>query len=102
MNPSLLTVISIPAKSGKPPLMMDNVPVSSWETAPFLITSTRSLIWVDKRESLRIGVRNCAPGILFRSIVEEVAKQGDLESWGNVVSKPEEGLEHLQFFGFWI
>lgn len=98
MNPSLLTVVSIPSKSKKPPLMMDNIAPPSWDCAPFLITSTRSLMWVDRGDTLRLGVRNCAPAILFREVVERVVSRGLEEDWGNVAQSAVEALDYLNFY----
>jgi len=99
MNPSLLIVVAMPREKS-PPVMLENVPVASWDCAPFLITSSRSLMWIESGETLRVGVRQCTPADLFRSIVEAVAERGAEEKWGNVLSPTDAtaALEYLQYF----
>jgi hypothetical protein len=56
------------------------------ETGPFLVTSSRSFVWVSpKAERLRTAVRSCDPftaGEVFGSILHQVADKG--VGWGSV------------------
>ena len=99
MSISLLKVVGWPAP--KRPIMIDNVPVPK-ECAPFLVTSTRSLLWVAGHNGgVRLAVRQCAPGDLFREVVEQVALRSLEDGWGSVlpVGGLEEGLGYLESFG---
>ena len=106
MNPNLLCVIPNPNK-GKRPLLLDNVPVSSDpEAGPFLITSSRSLLWVERAfESgfLRVAVRQVGAHDLYGDLVKEIARQGEEREWGNVVEPTaagvSAGLAHLDYYG---
>lgn len=106
MNPNLLCVIPNPNK-GKRPLLLDNVPVSSDpEAGPFLITSSRSLLWVERAfESgfLRVAVRQVGAHDLYGDLVKEIARQGEERQWGNVVEPTaagvSAGLAHLDYYG---
>jgi hypothetical protein len=94
----LLTVVSMP-KPEHPPLMLE-LQVPSNECAPFLVSSSRDLLWVGASESgVRVGVRQCSPSDLFFSVVVAVADKGDSEGWGNVVSTLREAADHLDYYG---
>ena len=57
MNPNLLAVVN--HSSGRQPVMLDGVPVPA-ESGPFLITSSKALLWVERAFGdgfLRLGVR---------------------------------------------
>ena len=98
LTASLLTIVAMP-KPERPPLMLE-LQVPSKECAPFLVSSTRSLLWVEASDSgVRAGVRQCSPSDLFFDLVEKVADKGESEGWGNVVSSVEEGEEHLRYYG---
>jgi hypothetical protein len=87
--------------------MIDNVPASSDPDAgPFLITSSKNLLWVERAFDsgfLRLAVREVPLGELSRSMVEEIAVQGELRGWGNVhpatPAGVKAGVEHLIYYG---
>ncbi len=106
MNPSLTNFVSWPARKGA--LMLDQVPApDDPEAGPFLITSSRDVMWVDRAFPggfLRVAVRKVTPEALFRSLVEAVAERGSELEWGNVETPTHTGMskaiEHLQYYGF--
>ena len=104
MNPNLLCVIP---HGTQRPLMLDNVPVSPDPNAgPFLLTSSRSLLWVERAfESgfLRVAVRQMGADDLYGDIIAEIAREGVVREWGNVVEPTtagvESGLAHIAYYG---
>lgn len=75
------------------------------ELAPFLVSSTRSVVWVERAGShnqLRAAVR--AKRGLESDIIVAIAERGARENWGNVHPLTTEGVqkcaEHLRFYGF--
>lgn len=102
MNPSLLSVVH--HASGRTPLMLDGVPVPA-ESGPFLITSSKSLLWVERAFGdgfLRLGVRQASLDDLFCSMVEAIASEGVEREWGNVLPATPEGvLEGLAYLNYY-
>ncbi len=104
MNPSLLSIVEFPSKSR--PIMMDRVPVSpDPDAGPFLVTSSKSLIWIERAFEggfLRVAVRKSGANALFRELVEFVAQKGLEREWGNVLPPTEagiqEGKDYLNYF----
>jgi hypothetical protein len=104
MNPNLLCVIP---HGTQRPLMLDNVPVSPDPNAgPFLITSSRSLLWVERAfESgfLRVAVRQMGAHDLYGDIIAEIAREGVAREWGNIVEPTPAGvaagLAHIAYYG---
>lgn len=78
------------------------------DTAPYLVTSTGEVLWIeDPHEGniIRAAVRQISdPGILFREILEEVFRRGKEDEWGNTQPYTANGLtgaiEHLQSYDF--
>jgi len=77
------------------------------ESAPYIVTSSESIVWVPEalsgdlvRAAIRVGVKNL--GMLYRDIVLEIAKVGTEKEWGNVHPLTVEGvqgaLEHLRYY----
>lgn len=105
MNPNLLTLVEMPTK--KIPVMLDRIPASEDPDAgPFLITSSKSLMWVERAFRggfLRVAVRTLSAHDLFRSLVEAVVDEGFGRGWGNVSPSSKEGvlsgLAHLSYYG---
>ena len=105
MNSNLLTLVQYATKHT--PLMMDGVPASEDpEAGPFLITSSKSLMWVGhafRGGFLRVAVQRIKIPDLFRSIVENIAEEGVKRAWGNVLPPTKEGvlegLAHLNYYG---
>jgi len=74
--------------------------VPSKDCAPFLVSSTRDLLWVSASESgVRVGVRQCPPSDLFLSVVRAVADKGEAEGWDNVSSSLGSAVAHLEHYG---
>jgi len=103
MNSNLLTTVHRPFK--KRPLMLDGVPVPAPEAGPFLVTSSRSVLWIERAFGegfLRVAVRKEAKAALYRTIVEEIAHEGVLREWGNVQPPTTEGIlegmKHLYYY----
>jgi hypothetical protein len=105
MSVSLTAIVSYPSKQR--PLMMDNVPASTDPDAgPFLITSSRALMWVDRAFPsgfLRVAVRETGPAPLFRAMIEAIADRGSASGWGNVAPTTIAGIkkatDHLSYYG---
>jgi len=92
MNANLLAVVH--HASGRMPLMLDGVPVPP-EAAPFLITSSKNLLWVERAFGegfLRLGVRETTLDELYRSMVESIAEMGSEREWGNVIHATKDGV----------
>jgi hypothetical protein len=102
MNPNLLSIVHY--ASGRRPFMLDGVPVPA-ESGPFLVTSSKSLLWVERAFGdgfLRLGVRQATTGDLFRSMVESIASEGITREWGNVLPTTSEGvLEGLSYLHYY-
>ena len=106
MNSNLLVVVPLHHK--KTPIMLDRVPASADPDAgPFLVTSSRSLIWVTKAFGdgfLRLAIRDTDTDTLYREITESVAREGLEKGWGNVHPATKEGIlegmGHLSYYGF--
>jgi hypothetical protein len=76
------------------PLMME-VPVAPELDGPFLVTSTRSLVWIAKafpNGTLRTAVREIHRGDLFQALVEKIASLSQEREWGSVQTASEEGV----------
>ncbi len=75
-----------------PPRMLE-FPVSP-EGAPYLVSSTRSVVWVNKASSqgtIRAAVRPLQG--FYQEALEEIATQGKICQWGNIHPATKEGLE---------
>jgi hypothetical protein len=95
--------INVPKNAA--PLYIE-VPVDAL-TAPYLVTSTRAVMWIDEalngrmvRAAVRRGVKK--PGALYAEIVEAIAKRG--AEWDSVHPLTKEGIlkaiEHVRYYGF--
>lgn len=77
------------------------------ECAPFLVSSTKSLVWVSKfrNDVVRAAVRRGVTGLgrYFMEVVLSVSVMGDEAEWGNVHPLSRKGIEasveHLRYFG---
>lgn len=101
----MLTQIITPAHR-KHPLMLE-VPVSEGLDGPFLVSSTRGLLWVREAFAswnLRAAVREIPRLFMFREAVEAVAAKSEELEWGSVFDATEAGLqgsvEYLRGYGF--
>ncbi len=105
MNPNLLSIVEMPTK--RVPVMLDRIPASEADGAgPFLITSSKSLMWVERAFRggfLRVAVRQSNADDLFRDLVERIASEGVRREWGNVHPDSKDGvlsaLAHLSYYG---
>jgi len=74
------------------------------ETAPFLVSSTTSVLWVRRPHAgrVRAAIRDVGKDVLYREIVEEVFHMGTEAQWGNAVPFTPagilQGVEHLRFY----
>lgn len=75
------------------------------DTAPFLVTSTRSLYWVPRSKSgrVRAAVRPAEDwGVFFLSVVNTISEQATAAGWGNVQPFTAEGIQaaidHLSYY----
>lgn len=79
------------------PLMME-VPVSPDLDGPFLVTSSRDLVWISKvfpNGTLRTAVRQVHRPDLFQAIVERIASLSQEREWGSVHPVSEEGMSRV-------
>lgn len=94
MNSDLLIRVRHP--TNKVPIMLDGIPASSDpESGPFLVTSSRGLLWVEKAFRggfLRVATRRSDPHDIYREMVEIIAEEGMGRDWGNVFPPTREGL----------
>ena len=82
--------------------------VANPETAPYLVSSTRSVLWVNHlstQRTLRAAFRkNVTPDQLFKEVVECVTAEGVRRNWGNVHPLTREGIQacvdHLAYYDF--
>lgn len=91
----LLRVVEMDAKrlrKGAVPLMMEFA--VNPETAPFLVSSTRAVMWITPRKpAVRAAVRPMQDvGAFFREVVDAVAEVGAEAEWGNVQPFTAEGV----------
>lgn len=85
---------------------MIELPVSP-ETAPYLVSTSKGTLWVDHTSSngfIRAAVRpGCKPGDLFREALEQIKGRGMTDSWGNVHTFTEDGvqgaIDHVAYYG---
>lgn len=92
-------------KKGVRPLLLE-FQVSP-ESAPYLVTSTQGVLWVEEPfpgNVIRSAVREMgAPGALFTEMVQAVATRGVDDAWGNVFPYTQSGLEsamaYLESYG---
>ena len=90
---NLLKVISFKKEGNKTPLAYEfKVDGSS---SPFLITNSKSLLWVDApNDKVRAGVRiKCNIKEFFMEILEEIIVVGLEANWGNVQSFDPTGIK---------
>jgi hypothetical protein len=103
----LLVVTRLQSKAmqrkGTVPLMLE-YGVSD-ETAPYLVSSSSSVMWVNEAHPgsiVKAAVRQMALGDFFREVVEAITAMGHEMQWGNVQPLTLEGLraavEHVEFY----
>jgi len=92
-------------KKGAAPLMVD-VPVSP-DTAPYLVSSYDSYMWIEKPHPgsiVKAAVRKIkTPGTAFQDVLQAIEFRGRRDEWGNVNPFSEEGvwgaIHHLEYYG---
>jgi len=77
----------------------------SEETAPYLVTSTTSLMWINEPHpgpSVKAAIRTVGLGEFFREVIEQVVLMGTQMQWGNVHPLTLEGIkaaiDHVEFY----
>ena len=104
----LLHVTRLQAKAihqrGNIPLMLE-FGVSE-ETAPYLVSSSSSVMWVQRAHpgpSVKVAIREVALSDFFREVIDAIALKGSLMQWGNVQPLTLVGLQaaidHVGFYG---
>lgn len=75
------------------------------ETAPYLVTSTSSVMWIEEPHPgnlVRAAVRETEVTSFYQEVVEAVRAMGETLSWGNVHPMTLEGIqaaiEHVEFY----
>jgi len=90
-------------RKGVMPLMLEfNV---TEETAPYLVSSSSSVMWVTEAHPgpvVKAAVREVRLGEFFREIVDAVVAMGRQQEWGNIHDLTLDGLrtaiEHVAFY----
>lgn len=94
MNADFLAVVKHSVE--KMPIMLDKVPAPpDPEAGPFLITSSKDLIWIDrafKGGFVRLGIRQSSMGELFYSMVEKILEAGLERGWDNSFPSTKAGV----------
>ena len=92
------------SRKGTVPLMLEFGVAE--ETAPYLVSSSSSVMWVTEPHpgpSVKAAIREVSLTDFFREVVEAVAVMGRLQKWGNVQPLTMEGLkaaiDHVAFYG---
>lgn len=89
-NPSLLEIIPLPKKGKIQAFTV--VPVSP-ETAPYLVTSSKSVVWVKSPKEGNVvwaAIRNrCAPTFLYEEMFRSILDKSMEEGWENVFSQSQ-------------
>ncbi len=84
-NPSLLEMAVFP-KKGKIQAYVE-FPVSE-DTAPYLVTSSKRVVWVSspKKHACVVwaAVRTVSPEVLFQELILEILQRAKEEDWGSV------------------
>lgn len=101
MSTDLLNVGEMNTK--KCPLMMEFR--INPETSPFLVSSSKALLWVSPRsDKIRAASRVINLPGFFMECVHEIADTGLSHEWGNVQSWDDQGwtqaIEHVKSYGF--
>lgn len=79
-------------------------PVSP-ESAPYLVSSTRTVLWVERafNDRVRAAARRVETGALMLEIIRAVQKRGREEKWGNAFPFTAQGVKdaisYLEYFG---
>tara|TARA_B100000282_G_scaffold255822_1_gene201952 strand:+ start:94 stop:621 length:528 start_codon:yes stop_codon:yes gene_type:complete len=101
---SLLEVVSIKTKNN--PFMMET-PLSESLDGPFLVSSTKGFVWVEKKfpgNFIRSATRKEQPINLFRECVLKIRSLSEERQWGSVKPYSHQGLKdallYLGYFGF--
>lgn len=90
-------------RKGVMPLMLEfQVPE---ETAPYLVSSSSSVMWINEAYSgslVKAAVRESLLGTFFQEVIEAVTVMGRQQEWGNVHPLTVEGLraaiDHVAFY----
>jgi hypothetical protein len=93
VNPALTAIVPMTRKAGGTPLMTE-VPVEG-DLAPFLVTSTKSVIWVARATGGRVrsAIRAVNPNVHFAELLGAVATKSAEEGWGSVFLLSAEGVK---------
>ena len=90
-------------RQGTLPLMLEFTVVD--ETAPYLVSSSSSVLWVEEAHPgsiVKAAVREVSLGDFFREVIEAVAAMGRQQEWGNVQPLTQQGLraaiEHVSYY----
>jgi hypothetical protein len=89
----------------KTPILLE-VPIPENLEGPFLVTSSRSQIWIDEKFPsgfIRAAITKAPKEFLFREAMLSIFKKSRELSWGSVNPATKEGVQdtlaHLAFYG---
>ena len=91
---SELTQMILIPEGDRQPLLME-VPVAEDLDGPFLITSSKSFLWIRRRSALgtvRIAVRRGPLAFLFRDALKLIAERALEEDWGSLHVSSKQGV----------
>lgn len=99
---AVLTLVRKHPEPNRVHVMVES-PIPAGLDGPFLVTSSKDLIWVSKvfpNGMVRVAVqKNTTLSSLFREMVIAVAKRSQVEGWGSVSDPTQEGvravIDHL-------
>lgn len=102
---SSLTQVIVSPTGTRTPLMVE-VPVQPALDGPFLVTSTKEFLWVNRKfanNTVRAAVRKAPIAFLFRDALYKVERRSEEEGWGSTHPPTAEGLmgavKHLSEYG---
>jgi len=103
----LLAVLRLQSKAMQ---KKGNVPLMVWftvspETAPYLVSSSSSVMWINEAHpgpKVKAAVRQMTLNDLYAEVIEAVVSMGRQQQWGNIQPLSFEGLaaaiDHVNFY----
>ena len=99
----LLDIVRLDTKKGKVPVMLE-FPVDP-STAPYLVSSTKTLLWVPEAHPgpvIKAAAREIVLAKEFAAVLDAVYQQGLVWHWDNAHPFTQEGLEaaiaHVRYY----
>jgi len=90
----LTEMITYPSYKRRPLIL--KIPISPGLDGPYLVTSSRDFLWVDRAmpgPEIRAAPRKIPLGFLFRDALQLIWAKSLEQEWGNVLPPTKEGLK---------